>query len=494
MTEERKRPRPDDYFADWKQREALAESMIPLVGRLSRERNVKSYIYGRSLVNQSVLDIMKSHRWVRQMEGNELSEFETTPVLNAVSALDLGPCHLDIGRLAVAYFDKGAGVGLSVEEYVAQELEYLIGSTHKPVDAPVDVVLYGFGRIGRLMARILIAKTDGGDNLRLRAVVVRRGKAEDDLMKRASLLRRDSVHGVFQGTIRVDEERQSFVANGNEVRVIYADAPEEIDYTEYGIDRCIVVDNTGVWRDREGLSRHLQAKGVAKVILTAPGKGDIKNIVAGINDQEVAETDDILSAASCTTNAIVPVLKAADDEYGIVAGHVETVHAYTNDQNLIDNYHKAERRGRSAPLNMVLTETGAAKAVAKVLPSLEGKLTGNAIRVPTPNVSMAILNLTLSEPTTREALNEYMRETALHSKMKKQIDYSNSPEVVSSDFVGSRSACVFDAKATIVNGKQAVLYLWYDNEYGYSCQVYRVLERMAGIRYQTYPANGVFPT
>ncbi|MEK9919556.1 MAG: glyceraldehyde-3-phosphate dehydrogenase [Luminiphilus sp.] len=494
MTEERKRPRPDDYFADWKQREALAESMIPLVGRLSRERNVKSYIYGRSLVNQSVLDIMKSHRWVRQMEGNELSEFETTPVLNAVSALDLGPCHLDIGRLAVAYFDKGAGVGLSVEEYVAQELEYLIGSTHKPVDAPVDVVLYGFGRIGRLMARILIAKTDGGDNLRLRAVVVRRGKAEDDLMKRASLLRRDSVHGVFQGTIRVDEERQSFVANGNEVRVIYADAPEEIDYTEYGIDRCIVVDNTGVWRDREGLSRHLQAKGVAKVILTAPGKGDIKNIVAGINDQEVAETDDILSAASCTTNAIVPVLKAADDEYGIVAGHVETVHAYTNDQNLIDNYHKAERRGRSAPLNMVLTETGAAKAVAKVLPSLEGKLTGNAIRVPTPNVSMAILNLTLSEPTTREALNEFMRETALHSKMKKQIDYSNSPEVVSSDFVGSRSACVFDAKATIVNGKQAVLYLWYDNEYGYSCQVYRVLERMAGIRYQTYPANGVFPT
>ena len=494
MTEERKRPRPDDYFADWKQREALAESMIPVVGQLSRERNVKSYIYGRSLVNQSVLDIMKSHRWVRQMEDNELSEFETTPVLNAVSSLDLGPCHLDIGRLAVAYFDKGAGAGLSIEQYVSQELDYLIGSTHKPVDAPVDVVLYGFGRIGRLMARILIAKTDGGDSLRLRAVVVRRGNAEDDLLKRASLLRRDSVHGVFQGTIRVDEERQSFVANGNEVKVIYADAPEDIDYTAYGIDRCIVVDNTGAWRDREGLSRHLQAKGVAKVILTAPGKGDIKNIVAGINDQDIQQNDQILSAASCTTNAIVPVLKAADDEYGIVAGHVETVHAYTNDQNLIDNYHKAERRGRSAPLNMVLTETGAAKAVAKVLPNLEGKLTGNAIRVPTPNVSMAILNLTLVKPTTRDLLNEFMRETALHSNMKKQIDYSNSPEVVSSDFVGSRSACVFDAKATIVNGNQAVLYLWYDNEYGYSCQVYRVLERMAGIRYQTYPANGVFPT
>ncbi|MDG2461071.1 MAG: glyceraldehyde-3-phosphate dehydrogenase [Luminiphilus sp.] len=493
MTEQRKRPRPDDYFSDWKEREALAEAMIPVVGTLSRERNVKSYIYGRSLVNQSVLEIMKNHRWVRQVEGNELSEFETSPVLSAVSQLDLGPCHLDIGRLAVAYYDKGAGEGLSVDEYVAQELAFLVGSTHRPVDKPVDVVLYGFGRIGRLMARILIAKTDGGDSLRLRAVVVRRGQAEDDLVKRASLLRRDSVHGVFQGTIRVDEERHSFVANGNEVKVIYADSPEEIDYTQHGIADCIIVDNTGVWRDEAGLSRHLKAKGVAKVILTAPGKGDIKNIVAGINDAHIDADDRILSAASCTTNAIVPALKAVDDEFGIAAGHVETVHAYTNDQNLTDNYHKAERRGRSAALNMVITETGAAKAVSKVLPQLGGKLTGNAIRVPIPNVSMAILYLTLEGATTRDALNEFMRETALHSSMKKQIDYSNSSEVVSSDFVGSRSACVFDAKATIVNGNQAVLYLWYDNEYGYSCQVYRVLERMAGIRYQTYPAKGPYP-
>ncbi len=493
MTEQRKRPRPGDYFSDWKEREALAEAMIPIVGGLSRERNVKCYIYGRSLVNESVLDIMKTHRWVRQIEANELSEFETAPVLNAVSQLDLGPCHLDIGRLAVAYYDKGAGEGLSIEEYCAQELAYLMGATQKPVDKPVDVILYGFGRIGRLMARILIAKTDGGDSLRLRAIVVRKGGAEDDLLKRASLLRRDSVHGVFKGTIRVDEERQSFIANGNEVKVIYADAPEDIDYTQYGIQDGIVVDNTGVWRDKAGLSRHLAAKGVAKVILTAPGKGDVKNIVAGINESAIEETDTVISAASCTTNAIVPVLKAADDEYGITAGHVETVHAYTNDQNLIDNYHKAERRGRSAPLNMVLTETGAAKAVAKVLPQLEGKLTGNAIRVPTPNVSMAILNLTLKQSTTREAVNEFMRDIALHSSMKKQIDYSDSPEVVSSDFVGSRAACVFDAKATIVSGTQAVLYLWYDNEYGYSCQVYRILERMAGIRYQTYPEKGPYP-
>ena len=486
MAPQRKRQRPDDYFVDWKEREALAESMIPIVGTLARENNVKCYIYGSSLVNLSVLDIMKTHRWVRQVEDNELSEFETIRVLNSMSKLNLGPSHVDLGRLSVEYFDKNEGADLSLDDFVADRLSHLIDSTQQ-LEGPLDVVLFGFGRIGRLMARILVAKTDGGDSLRLRAIVVRKGSAPDDLLKRASLLRRDSVHGVFDGTIRVDEERQSFVANGNEIKVIYANAPEDVDYEAHGISNCLVVDNTGVWRDRDGLSRHLRAKGASKVILTAPGKGDVKNIVAGINHSDIASSDTILSAASCTTNAIVPPLKVIHDEFEIHSGHVETVHAFTNDQNLIDNYHKADRRGRSAPLNLVLTETGAAKAVAKVLPELSGKLTGNAIRVPTPNVSMAILNVTLGRETSKEELNEFMRKMALHSSYRKQIDYSNSSEVVSSDFVGSRAACVFDAQATIVNGKHAVLYLWYDNEYGYSCQVFRVLEKMAGIQYLTYP-------
>jgi len=479
---DRKRKRPDDYFKDWKEREALAEGMIPLVGQLSREKSVKCYVYGKPLVNRSVFEIMKDHRYVRQVEGNELSEFETFPVLNALSQLDLGPAHIDVGRLALKYYDKGAGEGLSIDEYVLQELAELVGSQAKPLEQPQDVVLYGFGRIGRLMARILIDKTDGGDCLRLRAIVVRKGKAPNDLVKRASLLRRDSVHGAFDGTIRVDEER-----NGNEIKVIYADAPDTIDYNHYGIDNAIIIDNTGVWRDEAGLSLHLKSKGASKVILTAPGKGDLKNVVAGINNDIITAQDTIISAASCTTNAIAPPLKAMDDEFGIVAGHVETVHAFTNDQNLIDNYHKASRRGRAAPLNMVITETGAATAVGKVLPQLQGKLTGNAIRVPTPNVSMAILNLTLERETTREEVNEFMRNQAVHSPLRKQIDYSASPEVVSSDFVGSRHACIFDAQATVTNGKQAVLYLWYDNEFGYSCQVHRILEQMAGINYAEFP-------
>ncbi len=485
MTDTRPRKRPDDYFSDWKAREALAEGMIPLVGKLYRKNSVKTYIYGQNLVNLSVLEIMKAHRFVRQVEANELSEFETFPVIKTLAELDLGIAHIDAGRLAVMYEDGPKQKGVAVEDFVRSHVEDLIGLADKPVPAPQDVVLYGFGRIGRLMARLLIEKTGGGEKLRLRAIVVRQGGAKNDLVKRASLLRRDSVHGPFNGTIRVDEERSSIVANGNEIKVIYAGSPEEVDYTEYDIHNAIVVDNTGMFKTEEQLSRHLRP-GASKVILTAPG-ADIKNIVYGINNDEVDSSDTIISAASCTTNAIAPPLKAMNDKFGIASGHIETVHAYTNDQNLIDNYHKADRRGRSAPLNMVVTSTGAAKAVSKVLPVMAGKLTGNAIRVPSPNVSMAILMLTLKESTTVEEVNEYIRYIALHSPLRKQVDYSNSPEVVSSDFVGSRHACIFDSEATVVNGTQVVMYFWYDNEFGYSCQVHRVLEQMADVHYEIYP-------
>ncbi len=324
--------------------------------------------------------------------------------------------------------------------------------------------------------------------MRLRAVVVRKG-GDGDLIKRVNLLRNDSVHGTFSGTVRVEEENNRIIANGNVIDFIYADSPESIDYTQYGIENGLVIDNTGRWRDAEGLGLHLKSKGVSKVMLTAPGKGDMKNIVMGINHDSITPNDRIISAASCTTNAIAPVLKLIHDKYGIVHGHVETVHAYTNDQNLIDNYHKADRRGRSAPLNMVLTETGAAKAVSKAVPELEGKLSGNAVRVPVANVSIAILNLTLLTSSSKEEINEYLREIALHSPLQNQIGYTESPDAVSSDFIGSREACTVDAKATIVNGKNMILYLWYDNEFGYSAQVVRMVNMMAGVQYLSYPED-----
>jgi glyceraldehyde 3-phosphate dehydrogenase len=262
-----------------------------------------------------------------------------------------------------------------------------------------------------------------------------------------------------------------------------------VDYESYGITNAIVIDNTGAWRDEAGLSKHLQCKGVSKVILTAPGKGSIKNIVSGVNSGDMSSDDTILAAASCTTNAIVPVMKAMNEEFEIVDGHMETVHAYTNDQNLIDNYHKKNRRGRGAPLNMVITETGASSAVVKFLPELEGKLTGNAIRVPTPNVSLAILNLTLARETSLDEVSNFLRDVSLHSNLQRQIDYTTSPEIVSSDLVGNRHACIVDGEATIVKGNRAVLYVWYDNEFGYACQVIRVVQKWAGISYPLIPTD-----
>lgn len=475
----------EQYFSDWKNREELAEAMLPMIGQLYRDYGVVINIYGRTLVHKSTIDILKAHRFARQILENELSVRETMPILQAIIKLDLAPAKIDIGKLTVRY--QAQAGSLEIDDFVRQELKSINTGHGSLLSEPRDVVLYGFGRIGRLLTRILIDQTGGGDKLRLRAAVVRKG-ADDDLTKRASLLRRDSVHGPFEGTIIVDEKENAIIANGNMIKIIYSDAPESIDYTEYGIHDAILVDNTGKWRDRAGLGLHLQAKGISQVILTAPGKGDVPNVVYGVNNELLTSDETIFSAASCTTNAIVPALKAISDKFGIISGHVETCHSYTNDQNLIDNYHNKSRRGRGAPLNMVITETGAAKAVAKALPELGGKLTGNAIRVPTPNVSLAILNLNLAKKTSVEELNSYLRDVSLDGPLQNQIDYTNSPEVVSTDLVGSTYACVIDSLATIVESDRCVLYAWYDNEYGYSCQVVRMIDHIAGLNLPNLPA------
>lgn len=469
-------------MSEWAAKQSAAEDMIPLVGRLYRNNEVLLTVYGRSLLNKSVNGIIKAHRYARHFDGTELDMAQTLRLMTALDSLDLGPSRIDIGRLNAGFQASGSD---DLDAYLRSELADVVGGADGEAVEPQDVVLYGFGRIGRLLARILVDRA-GAKSMRLRAIVVRRG-GDNDIVKRASLLRRDSVHGKFDGNIVVDEENSTILANGVLIQVIYSDDPASVDYTQYGINNAIVVDNTGRWRDEDGLSKHLQCPGVAKVLLTAPGKGDIKNIVYGVNSADILPEDTILSAASCTTNAITPVLKVINDKFGVRNGHVETVHSFTNDQNLIDNFHKGSRRGRAAGLNMVLTETGAAKAVAKALPELKGKLSGNAIRVPTPNVSMAILNLNLERETTVEELNTFLRETSLHSALRNQIDYIASPEVVSTDFVGSKRAGVVDGLATIVDGDRVVVYVWYDNEFGYSCQVVRCVADMAGIDTPAFP-------
>jgi len=472
-----------EYTNSWQERQDYAESMQPIIGKLYRNRGIEIAVYGRPLVNASTIDIIKSHKTVAQFEGTKLRLRESFPFLEAISKMELNSARIDIGKLAYSYLYTDAANGRTVDEFVKAELAEI---ADLPAKEPRDVVLYGFGRIGRLLARLLIEKSGPYADLRLRAIVVRGGK-DGDLEKRASLLRRDSIHGPFNGSITIDKERNAIKANGSYIQVIYANSPSEIDYTAYGIENALIVDNTGIWKDEAGLGQHLECKGAAKVLLTAPAKGDIKNIVYGVNNQDILPADKIVCAASCTTNAITPTLKALNDKFGINNGHVETVHSYTNDQNLIDNYHKAERRGRAAALNMVITETGAAKAVSKALPELEGKLTGNAIRVPTPNVSLAILNLNLEKGTSVEELNAFLRDTALHSELRDQIDYTASTEIVSTDLVGSRYAGVVDSQATIVEGNRVVLYVWYDNEFGYSCQVVRCMRDMAEVAFPSLP-------
>lgn len=476
------------HLDNWNERQALAEKMIPLVGSMYRGPSVVLRIFGQKIMNASTTAIVKAHRHGRLVVGEELDMTKSFEMLQIIEKMNLRPCRLDLGKLCHEFLHQDQES--EMQAFLETRLSQLLGESTAEEKESHDVVLYGFGRIGRLLARLLIDRTGTGAKLRLRGVVVRaKGNIEQDILKRAELLRRDSIHGEFDGSIQVDEKNRVIIANGNYIQFIYANSPAEIDYTKYGIEDALVVDNTGVWKDEAGLGQHTSCNGVSKALLTAPAKGEIKNIVYGINDDLIEATDTILCAASCTTNAIVPPLKVINDEYGIVSGHVETIHSYTNDQNLIDNYHSAERRGRSAPLNMVITSTGAAKAVAKVLPELAGKLTGNAIRVPTPNVSMAVMNLNLAKEVTAQQLNKLFQDLSYHSPLQEQIGFTYSTEVVSSDMVGTTHAGVVDGGATIAEGNRVVLYVWYDNEAGYSNQVVRMMQKVVGLSLDSLNAH-----
>ena len=465
-------------------RRKASVEFIKIVSDLWYDKSIELVLFRNQLIDRNVSEILNLHEYAGEFVQKPISIFDSVEIAQAIKTLDIPPAKLDIGKLTYEYHLEDN----QHENAIAFVSDKLKNAKEKENILPKDVVLYGFGRIGRLLARELMTRTGQGNQLRLRAIVVRGNVDQTILEKRASLLQNDSVHGDFPGTVRVDLENKALVINGTTVHIISANAPEDIDYTEFGIENALIIDNTGAFRDEEALSRHLKAKGAAKVLLTAPGKG-VPNIVHGVNHKEYnPEKVDIFSAASCTTNAITPVLKAVEDSLGVVHGHLETIHAYTNDQNLVDNMHKKYRRGRAAALNMVITETGAGKAVSKALPSFEGKLTSNAIRVPVPNGSLAILNLELEAKTSKDAINSIMKKYALEGNLVEQIKYSLSNELVSSDIVGSSAPSIYDSNATIVteDGKNAVLYVWYDNEYGYSHQVIRLAKYIAEVRRYTY--------
>ena len=473
----------DNQLNDWVNKEKSGVNLLNSVGTLMYDKGIELVLFRNQLLEIGVSELMNFFAYANNVVKRKTDVATAALLANEMLKMDLAPSKLDIGLLTAEYLESGV---TDANAFLSDKLSAMLSADNTRV-SPKDVILYGFGRIGRLAARELVKQAGKGQQLRLKAIVVRR-LTDAQIIKRADLLRNDSVHGAFKGVVDVDLANNAIIVNGQQIKFIDGENPEDIDYTAHGIKDALLIDNTGAFRDKDALSRHLKAKGVSKVLLTAPGKG-IPNIVYGINSKELdIDNTDIFSAASCTTNCIAPILHIVENKYGVDKGHLETVHSYTNDQNLLDNMHKKPRRGRSAAINMVITSTGAGNAVTKVIPSLAGKLSANAVRVPTPNVSLAILKLSLNRTTSIEDLNATMRDAALRGNLVNQINYQVDPELVSTDIIGNSCCSVFDSNATIVTdeGKDVVLYVWYDNEFGYTKQVIRFSKLIAKVRRLTY--------
>ena len=468
---------------DWVDKEKLAVNLLKSVGTLMYEKGIELVLFRNQLLEVGVSELLHLFSYANNVVGRTINIKTATILASEMIKIDLVPSKIDIGLLTAEFIESKS---TDSNIFLLNKLDFIVNS-NTTLNKAKDVILFGFGRIGRLAARELIKQAGKGQQLRLKAIVVRK-LTDSQIIKRADLLRNDSVHGAFRGVIDIDLSNQSIIVNGQIIKFIEGVSPEDIDYTKHEINNALLIDNTGVYKDKKALSRHLLAKGISKVLLTAPGKG-IPNIVYGINSKELdVENTHLFSAASCTTNCIAPILHVIENNYGIEKGHLETVHSYTNDQNLLDNMHKKSRRGRSAAINMVITSTGAAKAVTKVIPSLENKLSANAVRVPTPNVSLAILQLSLNNSTSVKDINKTMRHAALHGDLVNQINYQVDPDLVSTDIIGNSCCSVFDSNATILSneGKDTVLYIWYDNEFGYTKQVIRLAKLIAKVRRLTY--------
>ena len=324
------------------------------------------------------------------------------------------------------------------------------------------IAINGFGRIGRLVFRIIFERNNF-DVALINDIT--------DTKTLAHLLKYDSVHRRFNGEISYDEN--NIIVNGKKIRVTAEKDPEKLPYKELGID--YVIESTGVWTKYSDLEKHLKA-GAKKVILTAPAKDEVKTIVIGVNDEDIKSDDKILSNASCTTNCIAPVVKILDEAFGIEQGYLNTVHAYTNDQRVLDLPHKDLRRARAAAANIIPTSTGAAKAVALVYPKMKGKLDGVATRVPVYDASASDFVFITNSEVTKEKINETVKKAA-EEKYKGIVYYTEDP-IVSSDVIGTTYSSVFDAEQTKVMGKMVRILAWYDNEWGYSTRLVDLVENL----------------
>ena len=327
----------------------------------------------------------------------------------------------------------------------------------------IRVAINGFGRIGRISFRAILQKS----NIEVVAI-----NDLTDVKTLAHLLKYDSVHGGLGTPVNV---KDNIIEAGRHSMQVFAERdPANLPWKSLNID--VVIESTGFFLDRESAGKHLQA-GAKKVIISAPAKGDVETIVLGVNDEILKNNSDILSNASCTTNCAAPMVKILDDAFGVESGLLTTIHAYTGDQRLVDAPHSDLRRSRSAALSIIPTSTGAAKAIALILPHLKGKLDGLAMRVPVPAGSMTDLTIQLKTEVSIEQINAAFKKAA-ETTMKGILEYTEDP-IVSADIVGNPHSCILDAGLTMVMGQTVKVVGWYDNETGYSSRIADLIERMA---------------
>jgi len=473
-------------FDSWVEQKKDAVRLISALGKLLYDKGVELVLFRNPLIDVSPTEILHLHDYAEKFVKLPIQVKDTANLAEGLLKLKLIPSKIDIGKLAAEWTADRQHL-FSRKEFLKDKLEAFINYDDKPITQPTDVVLFGFGRIGRLCAREIIKGTGKGQQLRLRAIVTRDTEPEQ-LQKRVDLLRMDSIHGEFSGVVELKLEDRTMIINGQIVHLIQGSDPAKLDYTQYGIKEALVIDNTGAFRTRKTLEQHLNSKGIDNVLLTAPGE-DIPNIILGVNHKALTPEDEkIWATGSCTDNAIIPIIKVLEDTFGLEKGHIQSVHAYTNDQNLLDNMHSKNRRGRSAALNLVVTETDAAIAVEKVIPSLKDKFTANAVRVPTPNGSLAIIAADLKTEVTKELLDSAIKQAALNGDLVEQIKYSLESELVSNDIQGNFCCSVYDSHSTIVapNRKSVVLYIWYDNESGFTQQVLHLAMYIAKVERPVY--------
>jgi len=317
----------------------------------------------------------------------------------------------------------------------------------------IKVAINGFGRIGRVSFRVMMERS----NIEVVAI-----NDLTDSKTLAHLLKYDSVHGIINAEVKYDEK--SIIVNGKKIAIYAEKDPANLPWKELGID--VVIESTGFFLDKASAGKHIEA-GAKKVIISAPPKGnDIKTVVLGINDEILDGDDAIISNASCTTNCAAPMIKVLDENWGLEDGYITTVHSYTGDQRLHDSPHKDLRRARAAAMSIIPTSTGAAKAITKIFPHLEGKLGGCGMRVPVPDGSLTDITCVLKKPVTVEEINAAFKAAA-HGKLKGILEYTEEP-IVSIDIVGNPNSCIYDAEFTSVVGNLIKVIGWYDNEYGYS--------------------------